>query len=272
MWSSTTRGAQERVKARDLYIGRAFRDARLAAEAANASLWVVSAGFGLVAASHRLPNYNLTVSDGAGSIRGHLEACGGTPSSWWRALNEVLCSPSPLAALTARPDVGRVLVAMPSSYLRMVAEDLGSMPSTSADRLWILTSRAGVASLPSHLQARVLPYDERLEHAEGHAGTASDFPQRALRHFAEVLHGHRMPFEDAKLAVHAALGPPVKMKVSSRAKGSDAQIKELLRSQWEAKRGSSSKLLRFLRDDARVACEQSRFRDIWRSLKAHGAT
>lgn len=267
-WSSMTREAGERVEARDLYKGRAFRDARLAAELARADLYVVSAGFGLVEASERLPNYNLTVAEGAGSIRGHLEACGATPCSWWRELNAERGSPSPLAALAMRPDGRKVLVALPSSYLRMVAEDLASMPPSSVEQLWILTSRAGVSCLPRHLQARVLPYDERLEHVEGHAGTASDFPQRALRHLVEVLRGHQLSFEDAKVVVQAALGKPAKIEAPSRARATDEQIQELLRAQWTAQKGRSTKLLRFLRDDAQVACEQGRFRDIWRSVKA----
>ena len=267
-WSSLTREARDRAEARDLYMGRAFRDARLAADLAQANLYVVSAGFGLVEASERLPNYNLTVSEGAGSIRSHLDACGATASSWWRELNEERGSPSPLAALATRPDVRKLLIAMPSSYLRMVAEDLRSVPEHAADRLWILTSRAGVVCLPSHLQARVLPYDERLEHVQGHAGTATDFPQRALRHLVEVLRGHRLSFDEAKLVVQAALGNPGKIEAPSRARATDAQIQELLRAQWTAQKGSSTKLLRFLRDEAQVACEQGRFRDIWRSLKA----
>lgn len=267
-WSRRTREARNSVEARDLYVGRAFRDARMAAESAHAKMYVVSAGCGLVEASDRLPNYNLTVSEGAGSIRRHLAACGATPCSWWREISEERGPPSPLAALVMRPDVRNVLVAMPSSYLQMVAEDLGSVPVSSADRLWILTSRAGVVSLPGHLQARVLPYDDRLEHVGGHAGTASDFPQRALRHFVEVLRGHQLSFKDAITVVQTALGNPVKIEAPLRARATDAQIQELLRAQWKSQKGSSTKLLRFLRDDAHVACEQGRFRDIWRSLKA----
>jgi hypothetical protein len=267
-WVAIAQSAGELVEAQELYLGRSFQDARQSARIGKASLWIVSAGFGLLSATDRVPNYSLTVSEGAGSIRSLISACASDPAAWWLALNEELGSTRPLARLAAKRGVEQVLIAMPSSYLQLIAGDLLALPSRSAERLRILTSRAGLASLPIHLQARVLPYDARLERITGYAGTANDFPQRALRHFVEVVQGHLMEFDAARSAVESALGQPVMSKPPARAKLTDTEIRGLLRSQWQDKGGSSTKLLRYLRDDAMVACEQGRFRSIWQSMRA----
>jgi len=53
-----------------------------------------------------------------------------------------------------------------------------------------------------------------------------------------------------------------------RQKRTDEQIIALLRQSWTSYAGSSTRLHRYLRDEALVACEQSRFRTLWRQLLA----
>jgi len=266
-WVEVSLQAERIVEARNLYAGRAFREGRLAAEAAQASLFVVSAGFGLVSASTLIPNYNLTVSDGRGSIRSHLRAYGEGPAAWWRELNLALGTPEPLSELIACSEVDRVLLAMPSTYLTMVAEDLASLPERLTAKLQIFTSPSGLSALPRHLRNCVLPYDERLEVVKGFAGTNVDFPQRALRHFVQVLSGHLSPTTDVHDAIKRHLREPAKPPRNTGAKASDSEIQRLLLSHWKASSGSSTKLLRFLRDEAQVACEQKRFQRIWHATK-----
>ena len=262
-WVEATRQAVGNVEARSLYLGRAFREGRLAADSIGASLFVVSAGFGLVSGATRIPNYNLTVSDGPGSIRPHLRTCKDGAAGWWRELNLVLGSPTPLSELVAGRTFDHVFLAMPSTYLSMVAEDLAALPASMADKLRIFTSRSGLSVLPVNLRSCVLPYDERLEAVAGFAGTQIDFAQRALRHFVEVVGGHRLPMAKAIGAVDSCLGAPAKLRRTAGAKVSDSEIQRLLLANWETSSGSSTKLLRFLRDEARVACEQKRFQRIW---------
>lgn len=266
-WVSAAEASEPRREARHLYLGRSFSDARLTARATDGALFIVSAGFGLIAAEQQLPNYCLTVSDGAGSIRSHLLAVGASPSQWWSTLRRELGQPS-LSHLVTRTQINCVLLAMPSSYLAMVSQDLAGLPRRYVDRLRIFTSSAGADAVPTHLTAAVLPYDERLERITAYSGTRADFPQRAMRHFVEVLGAHRMPLSQAVSAVETALAGMERPKLPSRAKAADAEIAALLRARWHEHGGSASRLLRFLRDDALVACEQSRFSGIWRSVKA----
>jgi len=150
----------------------------------------------------------------------------------------------------------------------MVATDLALVQDSRLQTLRIFTSDAGTKTLPIKLKSVVMPYDERLEGIPNHNGTRSDFPQRALKHFVAHLQGHELPLDAAKDIVKAAMATTVKPKIPLREKAPDERIAELIRTNWHRHEGSASKLLRFLRDDAKVACEQSRFSGIWRKVKA----
>jgi len=157
---------------------------------------------------------------------------------------------------------------MPSAYMVMLEGDLARIQDKELERLCIFTSSSGARSVAPRLQRCVLPYDERLEGQKGYAGTRADFPQRAMRHFVEEINGHVMDAERAKDAVRETLGLLKKPQVPQRVRKTDPEILELLRAQWDNYDGSSSRLHRYLRDTALVACEQSRFGGLWRQLKA----
>ena len=122
--------------------------------------------------------------------------------------------------------------------------------------------------LASRLRRCVMPYDERLEGHERFAGTRSDFPQRAMRHFVEELDGQYLDVERANDAVETAMAQLKRPVLPQRARKTDEEIIKLIRSQWMTHDGSSLRLLRYLRDEALVACEQSRFRGLWHRVRA----
>ena len=57
-----------------------------------------------------------------------------------------------------------------------------------------------------------------------------------------------------------------KPALPTRARKTDADILDLLRQHWERLNGSATALLRYLRDEALVSCEQSRFRALRQQL------
>jgi hypothetical protein len=158
-----------------------------------------------------------------------------------------------------------VLLAVPSAYLGLLARELADLSEADIARLRIITSPHGASTLPARLQSTVMPYDERLEGLEAYAGTRSDFPQRALRHYVAVLEGHSLPLEAARQQVSEAMTALRKPVLPERQRKTDEEIMALLRKNWARFNGSATPLLRFLRDEALVACEQSRFR----SLRQH---
>ena len=267
-WLQTTATIQASTTAGELYLGRAMSESKAVAAQLAGSLLIISAGLGLVTREQRVPNYDLTVASGAGSLTPSLVQSGSSPADWWQELNALKGTPMPLSNLINRRRDTRFLLALPSTYIEMLGRDLAKIQDSAIERLYIFTSNSGTKHVPERLLRCVLTYDERLEGLPDYAGTRSDFPQRAMRHFVEQLHGHRLTRKCALDAVQESLRMLKKPSVPQRVRKADSQILELIRAQWHNHAGSSSRLHRYLRDTALVACEQARFRSLWRQVKA----
>jgi hypothetical protein len=113
-----------------------------------------------------------------------------------------------------------------------------------------------------------MPYDDRLESVQNYAGTRSDFAQRALRHYVETLVATPMALEDARTEVSAALALRSRRTRECGMRMTDDEIRKVLAAQWAQHAGRSTRLLRYLRDEARISCEQKRFSRIWQALAA----
>lgn len=267
-WLAVATRALPVMPAGDLYVGRAMSESKAVASRLAGSLHVVSAGLGLAARDVCVPNYDLTVVQGVGSIAPTLAEAGYGPADWWRELNALKGTPHPLSRHINKAMRTKFLVALPSAYICMLEHDLEGLDASALERVCIFTSRSGAGMLTSRLQRCVMRYDERLEGCSGYAGTRSDFPQRAMRHFVEELDGQLLSVENANTAVERAMAQLKQPVIPQRMRKTDEEIIELIRSAWAAYKGSSTLLLRYLRDTALVACEQSRFRDLWRQVKA----
>lgn len=245
-----------------LYQGRSIADAAASASQLSSSWYVVSAGLGLVRSDEPVPAYECTVAVGS-ELSDRLERSGATTADWWNAITAA--EPRPLSRLIAK---GTTLLALPSTYLRMVHDDLAHLSTAKAKHLRIFTSTAGARIVPGHLADCVMPYDDRLESVPGYAGTRTDFAQRALRHFVEKLVAAELAIAEARAKVTSALARCPRPLRSPGKRMSDDEIRQTLTAQWTQHAGSSTRLLRYLRDEARISCEQKRFSRIWQALAA----
>ena len=248
---------------RNLYQGRSIADSEVVAATLGASLYVVSAGLGLIQADQPVPAYDCTVAAGTNLDR-RLRVFGSNPAEWWSALNDV--SPNPLSRLIVK---GPTLLALPSSYLKLVHDDLALVTTAQAASLRIFTSTAGARCVPNHLLNYVMPYDGRLESVPGHAGTQADFAQRALRHFVKVLEATDRSAKEARAAVVQSLSGHHGRQRSLGRRMADDEILQVLSAQWTRHSGSSTKLLRYLRHEAGISCEQKRFSRLWREVSTN---
>jgi hypothetical protein len=265
-WKSLLKRFDRRFTAAELYKGRSMVDAAAAAKLINGTLHVVSAGLGVVASEDKVPNYDVTVSPGS-ALSDALKARALESTDWWSAIAE-----PGQHTLSTLVDGAAAYVALPSTYLRMVRRDLSNVSKTAQRRLRIFTSVAGRREVPEALSTCVVPYDERLETVVGFEGTRADFPQRALRHFVEVLRGHELSLRDGREAVHSFLSYQRVRVLPKRRRVSDDEVRQLLRKHWGECMGSGTRLLRFLRDEALVSCEQGRFRTLWLEVAATRST
>lgn len=245
------------ASAKGLYAGRTFREAQLASNILDARLMVVSAGLGLVDGSTKLPSYSLTLMGPAEDAV--LPKMGGRSEEWWSAL-------STLSPFTSSIEGnGLILAALSAPYLEMVAEDWAKWPTAQLSRLRLFTKEPS-ATLPAGLKNQCMPYDDRLDQIPGgYAGTQSDFAQRALRHFAEQF--VQLPGDGATHAQQVAdlMSSYTPIKRPDRPKKLDAEIVELILRDWDLVDGRSGEMLKHLRREVGIACEQGRFKTLFKS-------
>jgi hypothetical protein len=260
-WVERLERASVRYPAAQLYCGRSVTESLAATERVRGTLYFVSAGLGLVAADARVPAYNLTVAPAnPDSVLPRIVSGDATSRAWWSALTSEFGTPRPFESVV-RETSALVLLALPGTYLKMLATELEALPGGATRRLRVIGPR-NRAELPLFLQPQWMPYDRRLQALDGFAGTESDFPQRALRHFAVHVLAPR-PEDDA--AEHASVVDRLlgTRQVARREPGrrmTDDELTQLIRRLWREQNGNRSRILRELRDTLRVACEQSRFK------------
>jgi len=246
----------------DLYAGRSVNEALRAAAIIGSPLFFISAGMGIVGSEDKIPAYNLTPVDSGNGLSLALSEHSVTASDWWSNL-----SSNGLSQLIHDQSKHLALIALPASYLRMLSEDLSRFTKADVSRLRIFTSSAGKDEIPDFLRSAIMPYDERLETVPQFAGTRSDFPQRAMRHYVEILQGHTFSLSVSRCLVEEFIKTCGRREVLTRRRLNDKQIKLLITTRWNSCQGLSSRLLRALRDDEMVACEQSRFSQLWREVR-----
>jgi hypothetical protein len=266
-WVSALAHAEPAGEAQAFYAGRSFQDARAAAQQLNSPLWIVSAGLGLVHFKEQVPAYDLTVGPGTNSVTPLVKASGDQLGDWWRALASLRNqTPTPLADLLSKHRNAILLLALPTTYLALVANELAGLRPAEAKRLRIFTSYSWARTAPPALLPALMPYDERLE-STALAGTRHDFPQRALLHFVTALKAQLLDQGPAADAVRQAMASLQLRVRPMREKRSDHQIRDELRRQWHTYSGEGAKLLRYLRDDALIQCEQTRFKHLWHEVR-----
>lgn len=261
-WQRLASQALPAGPAKSLYQGRSITDTAVAASHLGASWFVVSAGLGLIRSDQQVPAYECTVAAGS-ELSCRLKLSGATATHWWNTITA--SQPIRLPRLIRE---SYTLLALPGSYLRLIYDDLVRVSAAEAGQLRIFTSTAGSQFVPKHLADCVMPYDDRLESIRSYAGTQSDFAQRALRHFVEALGATPLPLEAARDSVSTALAHRQGRPRSVGTRMSDDDIRRVLTVQWTRHAGSSTRLLRYLRDEASISCEQKRFGRLWRALAA----
>lgn len=237
------------VPAVDLYVGRSFQLARQAADLATADIMIVSAGLGLVSGGTTIPWYEATVS-GSGSIAKRFDK---QPREWWRLLQ----NESPYAS-SWPPSERLLLVAVSSPYLQMIVEDLAIHPT---ENLRIFT-RACPKTVPPSIRCALMPYGRSFDGPESPIpGTMTDFASRALYHFTQSIFNvaPKAGLDEHRRMVSALMdqwSPPVR-RVGRTA--TDQEIIALIGGRASDVEWRASRMLRLLRDELGVACEQKRF-------------
>jgi len=266
-WLRRLQTLETRTAANAFYTGRGFGMAVRAAAATKAPLYIASAGLGLVSGDTQIPAYGLTV---AGE---HPEAvatrvCGPfDPASWFESMMGGPYSRRWLDVVGNGE--GSILIGLTQPYARMLGPGLGVLRPQQQARLRLFgLSLAG--ALPKILHPAVAPYDERLNAIL--PGTRSDFANRALLHFAQTVLGQRATSDRVEEfeAVNAALDVVKTLRPPCRPRRSDPEITALIHKRLSLHH-AKGQILRALRDEEGVACEQARFARLYRAARQNGA-
>lgn len=262
-WRSSLASTAKPYTATNLYCGRSFSDANWSAQAIGVPHYIVSAGLGVVGPDDAIPSYAMTTA--GSSDENVLRKCptGTMASDWWKT-----AFPNGVLAGLISKTHSKVLLALPSVYLEMIKDELLSLSVSDLSRVRIITG-ASEPVVSTKLRELILPYDSRLDGPDSPIpGTKSDFASRALRHFISLTDAgsEGSLTVDKQIVVKALTGlrTPVRPK---RTRLSDCEIQKALIAQWRHVQGNRNKLLRYLRDELLVSCEQSRFARLAREIE-----
>jgi hypothetical protein len=265
-WHGLLRHAKNLFAARDVYRGEHWSVARQIPERGRElgfqpSLWVCSAGYGLIHADTEIAPYGATFTRGHPDSVGKPKCRSSTTSdarAWWSELCKRSEVPG-LEALAARRPLTPLLVAVSATYLNAIAEDLlaASRRLRSPELLMIIA--AGVDKAPAGLEDNLLPAGAEFSSRVG--GTLGSLN---IRLALEALRWAESGDLDADY-LRERFGERLRrMPAFSRPEGrslSDLEVVDFINRNFKIAT-SHTGMLRQLRDSG-LACEQGRFRELY---------
>lgn len=261
-WLERIGQAESVISVQDLYAGRSFRLAQSASRSLGAKLYFVSAGLGMLGEDASVPIYDLTVSPTSPqnvlAKATDRDLIG--PADWWRELTRRSHLGTSMSKVAVKSTPSLILIGLPSTYVKMLDDDLAEISDSVLDRLRLFCGSATLDT-PARLAPFVMPYDNRFDGPDSPvAGTRSDFAARAMWHFAETVLKAKPKgsASDHAKAVKRILSPLRHQSIPTRSRHSDEELLEVINQHLESTGGAASRMLRLLRDDLGIACEQSR--------------
>lgn len=259
------------MPAERLYVGEHWQAVRDMARTARSvgfvpTLWICSAGYGLISPGAIVKPYSATFSRGHSDSVDRSQDVLSATTGWWQELSHWkgprFARERSLAAVAeSRPRTPLVLVASPS-YLNAISADALSAGSVLGDRMFLVSVGSKV---PDGLQRFQVPASARLQHRLG--GSRVSLNARVAA-FALKLAGGSLDRKRLATKLKRTASRMPALPVYDRVKLSDEQVRvwiEEVISQSSSM--SASRALRRLRSEG-MACEQQRFARLF--LEAQG--
>jgi len=252
------------VPAVALYAGDHWSAARLAIDHARAwnpksQLWVMSAGYGIVAGEVLVKSYSATFARGQDSVfrRGSTDDRRGVISAWWKGLPHE----STVENLLSDPSEPVMLIAGGSDYIEALRVEIEAA-AADANRL----NRLFVISAGSRDIAGLLPV--RGSHSGAVGGSLASLNARILAYLMRSANEHGFARPEMEAMLRSLDGSAA--CVTARASASDGEIMSAI-SALRAGRPALSytSALRALRSQD-LACERLRFKALWLQATASG--
>jgi hypothetical protein len=268
---SSSRG--DSIEAKDLYVGpywAVVRELPLVADAAQiaASLWVASAGYGLVPSDAKLHGYSATFRVGEqDSVASTDEpySVAEQVSAWWAGLarwNGPTRQPRRVTDLASAEPHAHVMVVASPRYVQAMADDLRGAARILGTRLIIVTSHEFGGGDP--LNRNIVPSQERLLPAV--QGARPALHARVARHILAGARTHGLEAETLRSRYQELADSADFHATPERQSMTDQEVKRFIRRELVAAPDlSCTRALRVLRDAGR-ACEQKRFKNLFHEV------
>ena len=279
-WNKTLQKSKvQQISARDLYAGDHWAVARDLSACGTASrdirVWVISAGYGLVSIDQEMCPYSATFSNPHPDtviLSESSDSPARQKSKWW---NEVINLPwsgrriRGLRDLAEKYPTAPLIIAASKNYLDAVQDDLTAAAMKLNDLNQLAVISAGTDKL-SGLPGSLIPADARLQHYVG--GVRRSLNVRLARYLLEQTRRGKLSASRIRSLVEPLLEAAPALQKFDRTPMTDDEVRSfILQRMQQEDRVSHTRLLRKLRADGK-ACEQKRFRDLFRQVEetAHG--
>lgn len=277
-WYRLSRHRSATMSAMDLYLGDHWAIAKTLPSVASSvglrpSLWVASAGYGLVSVDAPMRSYSATFAGGHPDSVASIATNGITPSeigrAWWTWLSRVqgphATAPRSVGDIVREDPRAYILVVSSPDYVGAMEDDLldAIQHARDPDRVIIVSSRGRFARgiLGQHL----ILSDARLQVRLGGARTSLHIrvARKILEEAGEwALSATLLQARYRRLVARSPEAPRY-----DRARMTDDEVSRFIRSQLRHDSDvSCTLLLRSLRSSG-LACEQFRFRSLFRAAK-----
>ena len=229
------------------------------------SMWVASAGYGLLPCDAAIVSYAATFSPGSPDS---VTRPGGTSLDnveWWSALSQW---PGPtvahrsLAELAAAEPDSKILIAVSTAYLSAMTVDIEQAAGKLQSPTDLMLICAG--PIPKALEQYALPGDARLQHTLG--GSRQSLNARIARRLIETAAEHRFETTKVHHYLKSMIDVAPDLKVYDRERLDQDAVKAYIENAYKHNPAvTKTSLLRRFRDDG-LACEQKRFGEIFTNV------
>lgn len=264
------------VAAKDLYGGPYWTAVKSigAGLGRPVQLWVASAGYGLVPSDAALKPYSVTFASGQHDsvLRGPVTDPAQSRRTWWKLISSergpAPGSPRSLRSLVEADPTARLLVLGSPAYLQALEHDLLDAQRASHSAEILLISGAPGPASRALQDVWLSSTAELLVHV---GGALPSLHARVAAHVIAELVRSGASFADARHRWTALAQGSSRLMPSTRTPASDDEVKQFIRSALKADpKAKHSRLLREYRESGR-ACEQSRFRELFRQAAGDSA-
>jgi len=263
-WLKRARDHVDQRPAGEIYAGPGWATllaARKAAEErAECRLYIMSAGFGLLEASERIPPYSATFAPGADQVSRRITGHGSVVErhqTWWRLINTAR-GRGYYPLTEALREAEQCVVAVGVNYLLAASRDFEELTrARDPEQLVLICVGAGNSAVRDTLRPYLLPFDLRTESFL--PGPRTTINARAARWLlSQVVPRVGWCRHDLEEAVVSALANRPRARAGRQHSDDDTIIRWIRERLSQDPQSSKTALLRHHRQSG-LACEQARF-------------